>query len=978
MASDSGVPGSYKDGRPESRVALVIGNGKYANAPLPNPPRDAQAISEALRKLDFEVIEGTDLSLPEMDGLITSFAEQIRGADVALLYFAGHGLQVKGENYLVPVDAILAHEGQLGHQTFRLQDQLDVMSNRARVSILMLDCCRDNPFVRSLIRGWRDKSRSVMVRPGLAEMDTGDGALIAFATAPGKTASDGAGDHSPYAAALLDHIPTAGQSLTDMLTDVTRAVRLATKNKQTPWFHSSIEEKFYFLPTSTPDLVRHDDLNSYLELTDKLNSTLKVPGNLSISIDRVWVEPRFAAGDEVRLWQLLKQSKAIIVEAAPGFGKSTFSRCFAAALARDRLGIACPYGESWQSAYFGVKRGDGPDFPVLVNLRTVNPELGPAALFRAAVPVIGPDRERQILSLAAEGKVVFILDGLDEAVNNIQRAISLVLDAKAQFPMCVFFVTSRRADFHDLEAAGFVKTKLAAQSTSSGGHMLEKWASSLLQENQVEHFLQGVRKSIASSNTLNDLARVPLFILFTCMTYRQSHSLPESKASLFDRLVTWLLESRSDLRTASGGNIADARKLLEAVGFLLLAAAVDKTSGGVTAESFFSRATTYLPGFPLDQLERAMRTELALSDCIQEDGGHLSFWHNTLRDYFAAKWLARQNKDPGDLAKEILSLALQAEFQECIEFLIGTLAIERNNVVVVVLNMMKPSTGESTAKTINANVLRLRLLEVAFEHGLDIDDADDLRAEYGDSIRSMEDKVKSLSADERISAFQVLGRSGLDKRLAGKPLKRARSFGEPASRIRMGAYPVTVQEFARFVKNDGYESPQWWEDCLDRGSPPFEEPQDWEEQQLLRNVPVVGVSWYEARAYCRWLTSEMRGEAIARLPNLSEWQAASGCPAPMGVPAHMGRLLISAKLEPSAPVGIFPERRGPHGHYDLGGLIWSWLGPERSWSRTRRRRQITVVLPTDLPSRPLLCERKARARQRSSIVGFRVVFETIN
>ncbi|MBY2937934.1 caspase domain-containing protein [Rhizobium leguminosarum] len=236
----------------EKRVALVIGNGKYLNATgLGNPANDALAIAAALKELAFDVIEGVDLSVLDMEDRIAEFASRIEGADTALFFFAGHGLQVDGENYLVPTDAVLANQGQLKRQTIVLQDQLNMMSGNASVSIVILDCCRDNPFVRSLARQRPGLTRGIVSR-GLAEVGTDDGSFVAFATGPGSVAKDGSGLHSPFTEALLANIGNPGQSLADIMTDVTNAVTEATGETQVPWYHSSLRRRFYFKPPLSP------------------------------------------------------------------------------------------------------------------------------------------------------------------------------------------------------------------------------------------------------------------------------------------------------------------------------------------------------------------------------------------------------------------------------------------------------------------------------------------------------------------------------------------------------------------------------------------------------------------------------------------------------------------------------------------------------------------------------------------------------
>jgi formylglycine-generating enzyme required for sulfatase activity len=241
----------------EKRVGLVIGNGEYAKAGLLlNPVNDAKAIADALTQLHFAVTTGFDLARDPMENALFAFETQLARADVALFFFAGHGLQVKGENYLLPVDADIEIEGHLRRRAFRLHDVMHVMLERAPTSLIFLDACRNNPFTRSLARALRlESARDPM--GGLAKIKIDDryssnsrGCLIAFATSPNKTAADGHGKNSPFVEAILKHIHSPGLSVTDMMTDVIAEVATATNDRQEPWQQSSLRTKFYFKPLS--------------------------------------------------------------------------------------------------------------------------------------------------------------------------------------------------------------------------------------------------------------------------------------------------------------------------------------------------------------------------------------------------------------------------------------------------------------------------------------------------------------------------------------------------------------------------------------------------------------------------------------------------------------------------------------------------------------------------------------------------------
>jgi len=239
----------------ERRVALVIGNSAYQYAPhLPNPTNDAEAMAATLQKLGFQVTKGIDLDRTETEMLIREFSKTLPGADVALLFYAGHGIQYQGNNYLIPVDAKLGDETDLTFETTQLNLVLGLMEREPRVSLVFLDACRDNPFAQQLARSM-GASRSTALGRGLAIVPTAAGSFIAFATQPDTVALDGEGNHSPFTAALLKHMETPGLSLSDMMTEVRNDVKTATGGKQWPREDNSLTSKFYFAPAAAVDVV---------------------------------------------------------------------------------------------------------------------------------------------------------------------------------------------------------------------------------------------------------------------------------------------------------------------------------------------------------------------------------------------------------------------------------------------------------------------------------------------------------------------------------------------------------------------------------------------------------------------------------------------------------------------------------------------------------------------------------------------------
>jgi formylglycine-generating enzyme required for sulfatase activity len=239
------------------RVALVIGNGAYTHAlPLRNPANDGRAIGEKLGELGFSVTTGIDLGRDPLENALFDFEASIEEAEVALLYYAGHGLQVEGENYLLAVDANIEMKFHLKRRAFSLNEILSVMSARDRTSLVFLDACRNNPFPRSLSRVLRrgdDDSRGLAIAPKVA------GTFIAFATAPNEIAQDGKGKNSPFTEALLKHIGVPNISILDMMTDVINEVMRMTGEEQQPWIQTNLRSKFYFRPPAAPADLRDQE-----------------------------------------------------------------------------------------------------------------------------------------------------------------------------------------------------------------------------------------------------------------------------------------------------------------------------------------------------------------------------------------------------------------------------------------------------------------------------------------------------------------------------------------------------------------------------------------------------------------------------------------------------------------------------------------------------------------------------------------------
>jgi WD40 repeat protein len=222
------------------QIALIIGNADYVNGgKLANPVNDATDLAANLQQMGFEVMQKANADLRTMEQMVDEFSKKARYFDVAMVFYAGHGVQVEGENYLVPTDAVLKDKADVKYKCLPLGMLLSKMEGKARTNIIVLDACRNNPFER----GW---SRSANGN-GMAVVSAPKGTFIGFATAPGQTANDGAGKNGVYTAALLRHINTKSITIDQLFTRINNTVDETTSGAQVPWKTSSLSGDYYFM-----------------------------------------------------------------------------------------------------------------------------------------------------------------------------------------------------------------------------------------------------------------------------------------------------------------------------------------------------------------------------------------------------------------------------------------------------------------------------------------------------------------------------------------------------------------------------------------------------------------------------------------------------------------------------------------------------------------------------------------------------------
>ncbi len=299
----------------EKRVALVIGNGAYVHASeLKNPASDAAAMAERLEALDFQVIKGTDLDENAMRRVVNEFAQAITTANVGVLFYAGHGLQVEGQNYLLPINAELKNEIDLQFQGVNVNFLLRIMESPNRTSIVLLDACRNNPLAERLARSM-NKTRSSTVSSGLARIETGVGTYIGFSTSPDSVALDGEGENSPFTTALVARLDTEGQDIETVMRNVRSDVIAATNGSQVPWGNSSLVGRGFVFRAATEkpaaavattnsgessqlELAYWNAIKDQNDVRQFVNYITKYPNGAFADIARLKIEDAFGVKDK--------------------------------------------------------------------------------------------------------------------------------------------------------------------------------------------------------------------------------------------------------------------------------------------------------------------------------------------------------------------------------------------------------------------------------------------------------------------------------------------------------------------------------------------------------------------------------------------------------------------------------------------------------------------------------------------------------
>jgi hypothetical protein len=668
----------------------------------------------------------------------------------------------------------------------------------------------------------------------------------------------------------------------------------------------------------------------------------------------------------VGLPDLLPRHPRLLLEGQPGAGKTTFLRFTASMLARDVLEAPCPEGRSWRERYLGL--GASPArIPVLVRISDLVAPLQAeearlrhddrrrlldhlAALCRENEQQVDRDAWRRLLE--AEGAIL-LLDGLDEVADgDLRGRIFEIFRDACRHWRCPIVVTSRPIQTAELKEMGFHVATVEPFGPPEIRTFLDQWVAALYQAEHAEDLQgEGERYRAALLAAISDLPRVRRLaanpVMLTCLAvvhWNEGH-LPEGRSRVYSAVLKWLIAARTKVREKEGFTDPFARSAFARLALAMMTAkkgkrtTVDLEQAAVAVDASVRRQ---FPDLPAEERRQEARRWLAFeclgSGIVEElPGRRLRFWHLTFQEFLAALQLAW--RDEGESLKTswwpwVEKHLGDAQWRETIELFPGCLLEGGEERVDRLLERVLRTRGKDADLAAEAKVTGIvgRLLQTlvveqyqpppevkeAYEKGLER--SLDLFTRTGAS---------QVPVEVRIAAAEALGRGG-DPRLAPERDNFLAVPGLPG--VRLGKYPVTVEEYQRFVESRGYEERRYWgaEGWVLREKEGWAAPGGWEEQLETPNRPVTGVSWHEAAAYCLWL-SEQRGEGV-RLPTEAEWEKAATPPRgeyPWGEEEpDRERANFGRNVGAPTPVGVYPAGDGPGRHCDLAGNVWEWCADQ--------------------------------------------------
>jgi hypothetical protein len=736
-------------------------------------------------------------------------------------------------------------------------------------------------------------------------------------------------------------------------------------------------------------------------------------------------EPRRRAGEDpsdpgqpeserVELPELLRAHHHLLLEGQPGSGKTTFLNLVACMLARDLSpGHPRPGGAgSWCAEHLGLA---GPaKIPGVVRMARLVPLLARHSgedrgdehrwllhlLALRSCPeahldldLRDPGHQRRCTEwdeLLRDGDAWLLLDGLDEVADEQlrERVFTIFRVACARWGRSPILVTSRPIQTEALLRMGFHRATIDPFEPEQVEQFVGLWSAALHEDRAPEASAEKageLLRAVATRPELRELAANPVMLTCLCVVHWNEGGLPEGRARVYHAVLHWMLRSREEKRAEGGYTSEFAEYAFPSLALAMMSGPEGKRARfdlWEAAEALADDVADVAPGEP-DPRRWArtwLKRECEWSHIVEEVAGdELKFWHLTMQEYAAARALAQRRDD--EWWPRVRERLFDAQWRKTLEFLPGCLYDEGGRRRVHdFLGRVLDEAGADLLSAARVVGLLGHLLPTLRAYHYPI------KPELAARLEELQARTLPIFTLE--GAAQVPARVRVDAAealaAAGFPRPAGDFIPLPGMGVALGKFPVTVAEFAEFVKARGYADDRLWDEegLRLRERCRWTEPSDWDNQQEHPTRPVVGVSWSEARAFCRWLEARL-GETV-RLPTFAELSFAAspdgrayawGNEAPHEEVANYDK-----RVGAPTPVGMYPGGAGKFGHQDLAGNVWEWCedGEVEPDADTRERWGDRHWLTGgswygDVPALAAAFRSRLRSRHRLDYGGFRVV-----
>ena len=663
--------------------------------------------------------------------------------------------------------------------------------------------------------------------------------------------------------------------------------------------------------------------------------------------------------ERTTLTEALRSCRRLLIVGEPGGGKTTFLRFIACVLAKDAMGRVEPRRKD----LIGLDLDQSPPVPIYMRITALSTAARSACsdacagsgwrvLLQAMEAVYGLETGALLQGLLDAGECALLLDGLDEEPDPTLRTriVSITQSVLAHWGDNLVVISSRPFGYQAVSNIRNLDTvHIDKFNEPEIMAFLRRWAHARFpdeQERRRNRYLPILREEVLSVPRIRRMATNPVMLTCLCVVHWNQRKLPEGKVDLLMAVLRWMIEAKEEKRRARGFNGTFAGECLKALALAMTEHAEGKQ---VQADIAWAAEQLEVPfrdelGIEGDAFRRRgmdfLEAEMIDSGIVEQTGrGQLRFWHFTFQEHYAGAALA--DKDDGDGVEgwwaHIAGHLDDRQWDEVLDHFTGCLAKRgRKRLHQLVERILKTSIDlPSLARAVGVLGRLLKILEA-----YDYQPPKSLGwASARQQVMAIftEEGARVVDVNQRIDAAEALGRSG-DPRLL--PLAPEMLPVPDLEGVLLGRYPVVVSQYSRFVEEGGYSDRQFWkDDWQTRQKAGWKEPKDWPEQIDHGNRPVTRVSWYEAMAYCRWLSKKTG--ASYRLPTSEGWEKAAVHPRGGDYPwgetePSEEHLNFRRNVGRPTPVGVYPMGGAHGGHMDMAGNVWEWTSTKLGAGRVIR------------------------------------------